>query len=72
MYTRSADIESTNQTLAQWFPSMVVRIVLGNSREGRTVSALRIHAGDAMNRRGVLFVGGTHARELLNLMRLWS
>ncbi len=66
MYTRSADIEQINQTLAQWFPSMIDRIVLESSREGRTVSALRIHAGDETNRRGVLFVGGTHARELLN------
>ena len=66
MYTRSADIESINQTLAQWFPSMIDRILLEDSREGRTISALRIHAGAETNRRGVLFVGGTHARELLN------
>ncbi|MGH3823926.1 MAG: M14 family zinc carboxypeptidase [Pseudonocardiaceae bacterium] len=66
MYTRSADIELINQTLAQWFPSMIDRIVLADSVEGRTISALRIHAGAATNRRGVLFVGGTHARELLN------
>ena len=66
MYTRSADIELINQSLAQWFPSMIDRIVLEDSREGRTVSALRIHAGAATNRRGVVLVGGTHARELLN------
>ncbi|MGQ0716732.1 MAG: M14 family zinc carboxypeptidase [Pseudonocardiales bacterium] len=66
MYTRSADIELINQTLAQWFPSMIERIMLTDSREGRTISALRIHAGAETNRRGVLFVGGTHARELLN------
>lgn len=66
MYTRSADIELINQTLAQWFPSMIDRIVLADSREGRTVSTLRIHAGSEADRRGVLFVGGTHARELLN------
>ncbi|HKR47995.1 MAG TPA: M14 family zinc carboxypeptidase [Pseudonocardiaceae bacterium] len=66
MYTRSADIELINQTLAQWFPSMIDRIVLADSREGRPVSALRIHAGAKTNRRGVVFVGGTHARELLN------
>lgn len=66
MYTRSADIELINQTLPQWFPSMIDRIVLADSREGRTISALRIHAGKKTDRRGVLFVGGTHARELLN------
>lgn len=66
MYTRSADIERTNEVLAQWFPSMIERIILEDSREGRTISALHIHAGDQETRRGVLFVGGTHARELLN------
>src|SRR5918998_4002055 len=66
MYTRSADIEFINQTLAQWFPSMMDRIMLADSVEGRTISALRIHAGAETNRRGVLLVGGTHARELLN------
>lgn len=66
MYTRSADIEQANQILAQWFPSMVERIELEPSRQGRTISALRIHAGDRTDRRGVLFVGGTHARELMN------
>lgn len=66
MYTRSAGIELINQTLAQWFPSMIDRFVLADSVEGRAISALRIHAGTATNRSGVLFVGGTHARELLN------
>lgn len=66
MYSRSADIELVNEILAQWFPSMIDRIFLDDSREGRTISALRIHAGEETDRPGVLFVGGTHARELLN------
>lgn len=66
MYTRSADIERINDTLARWFPSVIEQITLGDSVEGRPISALRIHAGPQPDRRGVLFVGGTHARELLN------
>jgi hypothetical protein len=37
-----------------------------NSVEGRPIYALRMRAGGGENRRGVLFVGGTHARELMN------
>lgn len=66
MYARSADIEEIVETLATWLPSLVDRTVLGDSVEGRTISALRIRAGDRTDRPGVLFVGGTHARELLN------
>lgn len=66
MYTRSADIERINETLATRFPSLLERIGLEDSREGRPITALRISAGDAPDRRGVLLVGGTHARELLN------
>ena len=34
--------------------------------QGRTVYALRLRAGAGDGRRGVLLVGGTHARELMN------
>lgn len=66
MYRTSAAIESTNQTLAAWFPSFIDRLVLDSSHEGRTISALRIRAGRAEDRHAVVLVGGTHARELLN------
>ncbi len=36
------------------------------SVEGRAVKALKISANPAPNRTGVLFLGGTHARELIN------
>jgi murein tripeptide amidase MpaA len=36
------------------------------SVEGRPIHVLRLRAGDGGNRRGVLLVGGTHARELMN------
>lgn len=66
MYRTSAAIESINQILAAWFPSMVDRIPLEPSSQGRPISALRIRAGSAANRRAVVLVGGTHARELMN------
>lgn len=37
-----------------------------NSVEGRPVKALKIANGSGTNRTGVLFLGGTHARELVN------
>jgi len=39
---------------------------LGDSIEGRTIYALRLRAGGGANRRGILIVGGMHARELMN------
>lgn len=66
MYRRSADIEAINQDLASSFPALVTRIPLDDSRQGRQISALRIRGGDLEQRRGVLLVGGIHARELMN------
>jgi carboxypeptidase T len=36
------------------------------SHEGRTIAALKIAGGTGTGRRGVLFLGGVHARELIN------
>jgi len=36
------------------------------SVEGRTIKALKIADGTGSNRTGVIFLGGTHARELIN------
>ncbi len=66
MYRRSASIEAINGQLASILPSIVTQIPLQPSHEGRPISALHLHAGDADDRPGVLFVGGIHARELLN------
>lgn len=65
MYYSSASIEFANQLIAGVY-SYVDYIALEDSHEGRPISALRIHAGTANNRRAVVFVGGTHARELMN------
>jgi murein tripeptide amidase MpaA len=65
MYRRSADIESLNAGLAWLAPDRVTRIELGPSVEGREISAIRVGRGGQKSS-GVLFVGGIHARELLN------
>lgn len=66
MYRRSADIEAIIDDLVAELPELVTKIELLRSRQGRPVSALRIRGGEAVERAGVLFVGGIHARELLN------
>ncbi len=66
MYRRSADIEEINRDLSDSFPSLVTRTVLDPSRQGQEISAIRIQGGEPGPRRGVLLVGGVHARELLN------
>lgn len=67
MYRRSADIEGIIDDLAADFPDLVTKIPLTPSLRRRLpISALRIRAGDLEARPGVLFVGGAHARELLN------
>ena len=66
MYRRSADIELLIDELVEDFPELVTKIDLLRSRRGRPISALRIGGGDSTERPGVLFVGGIHARELLN------
>lgn len=67
MYRTVAQLDSIGSLLATWFPSYFTRIALPEqSVEGRTVYALRLRAGGGGERRGVLLVGGTHARELMN------
>lgn len=67
MYRTVAQLDSIGSLLATWFPAYFTRIALPEqSVEGRTVYALRLRAGGGGDRRGVLLVGGTHARELMN------
>ena len=55
------------ELLATLFPQLCTRIQLPNSSIlGRPVYASRLRAGTGSNRRGVLLVGGMHARELMN------
>ena len=67
MYRTIAQLDSITQLLASWFPQYFSRIQLPNaSIEGRPIYSLRMRAGGGDDRRAVLIVGGTHARELMN------
>ncbi|MBW3577682.1 MAG: hypothetical protein KY462_08090 [Actinobacteria bacterium] len=67
MYRTIAQLDFLTGLLADWFPQFFTRLQLPEpSVEGRPVHALRMRAGDGEDRRGVLLVGGTHARELMN------
>ncbi len=67
MYRTVAQIDSALHILATWFPSFFMRQQLPEtSVHGRPVYALRLRAGGGGDRRAVLVIGGTHARELMN------
>jgi murein tripeptide amidase MpaA len=67
MYRSVAQLDSLSSLLATWFPAYFTRFALPEpSVEGRTVYALRLRAGGGDERRGVMVVGGTHSRELMN------
>jgi hypothetical protein len=67
MYRTVAQLDWLTALLAQWFPQYFTRLRLPEtSVHGRPIFALRMRAGGGGERRGVLFVGGTHARELMN------
>jgi carboxypeptidase T len=66
-YLSTTAIEGAVQYLAATYPTIVQLIALPEqSVEGRTIHALKIANGSAPDRRGVLFIGGVHARELVN------
>lgn len=67
MYRTVAQLDSVMNILATFFPDLCTRVEMPNrSVEGRPIYALRIRAGKSTDRRGVLIVGGMHARELMN------
>ena len=67
MYRTIAQLDSLTDSLATSFPQYFSRVQLPNaSIEGRPIHALRMRAGEGEDRPGVLIVGGTHARELMN------
>jgi murein tripeptide amidase MpaA len=67
MYRTIAQLDAVTDLLAKWFPQFFTRFQLPEaSVQGRPVFALRMRAGGGGSRRGVLLVGGTHARELMN------
>ncbi|WP_087873270.1 M14 family zinc carboxypeptidase [Arthrobacter globiformis] len=67
MYRTVSQLDAAGSTLAATYPQLCSQVVLPDpSVQGRQVNALRLRAGAGENRRGVLLVGGTHARELMN------
>ena len=73
-YLTPSGIESCVQFIAASFPAIAQLLVLPEtSIEGRACRALKIAKG-AGTRRGILFIGGVHARELVNpdLLVNWS
>ena len=67
MYRTVAQLDTLTSLVAQTFPQLATRFELPErSAEGRPVFGLRLRAGEGEERPGVLLVGGTHARELMN------
>jgi murein tripeptide amidase MpaA len=67
MYRTVAQLDQLTQLLPQSFPAQCTRIQLPEpSVQGRNIYALRLRGGAGEGRRGVLLVGGVHARELMN------
>ncbi len=66
MYRTIAQLDAAIASLVEARPDLCTREALQNSVEGRPIHALRLRAGGGENRRGILIVGGMHARELMN------
>ena len=66
MYRTIAQLDAAIDSLVSTRPDLCTRVTLNNSVEGRPIHALRLRAGGGTNRRGILIVGGMHARELMN------
>ena len=66
-YLSVAAINSAIDHITTTFPTITQAITLPEpSVEGRAVKAFKIAKGSGTNRTGVMLVGGTHARELVN------
>lgn len=64
LYWSNEQMEAYTIRLAQQFPSLVKRDVIGKSIEGRDISALRISSGSEFGKKPIIFIDtGTHARE---------
>ena len=66
-YLTSEGIDSAIQYIAKSYPSLVQLIVLPEkTHEGRTSRAIKISTNNSSPKNGLLFLGGVHAREILN------
>src|SRR6185369_4719096 len=66
MYRTIAQLDAAITSLVNTKPDLCTSVALSPSIEGRQIFALRLRAGGGSNRRGILIVGGMHARELMN------
>ena len=66
MYRTIAQLDDAMASLVDAKPDLCTSVNLHNSVENRPIRALRLRAGGGTNRRGILIVGGMHARELMN------
>jgi len=66
MYRNIDQLNAVIDSLVDSAPELCTRIFLNNSVQNRQIRALRLRAGGGTNRRGILIVGGMHARELMN------
>jgi murein tripeptide amidase MpaA len=66
MYRTIAQLDAAIDSLVNTRPDLCTRRALNSSVEGRPIHALRLRAGGGSDRRGILIVGGMHARELMN------
>ncbi len=66
-YLSESAIQSCILYIAGTYPSLAqARVLPETSVEGRTIRSLKIGNGSGSDRHGVLFIGGVHARELIN------
>lgn len=66
-YLTSEGINSALQYIAKSYPSLVQLIVLPEkTHEGRSSRAIKISLNNATPKNSLLFLGGVHAREILN------
>lgn len=66
-YLTVSGIEQAVKYLLKTYPAICHPVTLPEKTiEGRDVLAFRLAAGAKTERRGVLYIGGTHARELVN------
>lgn len=64
LYWTNEQMETYTIQLAQKYPNLVNRDVIGKSIENRDISALRISSGSEFGKKPIIFVDtGTHARE---------
>ena len=64
VYWTFEEMEAFSIRLAQQYPNLVTRDVIGQSFEGRNIFGLRVSSGAVFGRKPIIFIdSGVHARE---------